>query len=472
MKKIVLIGTVLFFSIRIAALNDKGAVSVVPENGASYMVHLAAESGDLATVVGNVFGGAIGRCDGLGRTPAAIALANGRFKVFYYLLDVEAFLKACETGDLLKIQNILAVAKENTPMPTELGLLHAAEKNQLDIVKYLIEIVKVDINSRDPESWATALMLAAERGYDELTEYLLKHGASPNKQDANGSSVLFRVLSDDAYPDNALAIVKLLVHYGADVRATSAEYENESIISFAVSGSRGAEAGVLLDAGAPVDEVVDSQTLLHSVARWQDGLETIRVLVAHGIDIFAKNKDGHTALDIACDQLGASDDVVRYLRLLYAFYDVVGSKLTFENFAKQHLVDSDSRLWVHELLHRGDQKTADLFYDWAAQDDLCKKEQLDFADKATMYFTLFNDACCLQQKAELWFGLAKQNKPKDGNEKSIKLRRMLKRALQDPKNDQLKKKYKPGLTHQFKKTALATIPGFAKMPPDLKIFFK
>lgn len=359
-------------------------------------------------------------------------------------------------------------------MPKALGLLRAAENNQLDIVIYMIETVKVDIDSRDPHSWATALMLAAEQGYVELTEYLLKKDANPNLKDAKGSSALFWVRFCDAYEDNEneLAIVKLLVDYGADVRTTSAEHGNESLISWAVRGSHGAEVGVLIEAGAPVDEVVDSQTLLHSVAPCPDGLETIRVLVTHGINIFAKNKDGHTALDIACDDLDDRDDVVRYLRLLYAFHDVVGSKLTFENFAKQHLVDSDSRLWVHEILHRGDQKTADLFYEWAEKDDLCKNKQLDFIDKATMYFKLYKDAGYLRQQAELWFELAKKNRTKDSGEISINLKRRLGQELKNPANDRLKKKYKPGLPQQLKKVALVPIPGFSKMPPDLKIFFK
>lgn len=95
MKKIILIGTALFLGGRLVAMSDNGAVSVVPKQGAAYMLHQAAESGDLPEVVGQILGGAdIERRDGLGRTPADIALVNGKYKIFYYLLDVKAFLNA------------------------------------------------------------------------------------------------------------------------------------------------------------------------------------------------------------------------------------------------------------------------------------------------------------------------------------------------------------------------------------------
>lgn len=443
----------LLFGAGLVALNNNGAVMTLYTGGlGDANLRVAAEKNNLRAVAKYIFGGmAITNTDSLGRTAAAVALANGNFEVFYHLTDVEAFFKACEMGNLAKIKDIIVAAKGTEWIPVGLGLLRAAECAQFDVVEYLIETIKVDVNFVHPVSGATALMLSAERGYSEIAEYLLKHGAEPDIKDVEGSNALFRVLSTDSDDTNTLEMVKLLIEYKADVHAVSEDNFGEvSILAFAVGNSRAEEARALLEAGAHVDEVRDSKTLLHRAARWQDGLKTIKVLIKYGVDIDARDANNQTALDIAVANLDGSDKVVRYLRLLYAFHEVVASTLTFENFSKQHLVDSKSCIWLKELLYRGDQKTADLFYEWMSKSEVCKKGDICFKNKTCMYAELLADTVT-ETQAILWYLLAAKSAPQDGLSESIKVRSNHKRKPGGNSEYEILRKKRCGLKNCIRK---------------------
>jgi len=56
-------------------------------------------------------------------------------------------------------------------------LIRAADENHLDIVKYLIEEKKVNINESDYDG-RTALIDSAEIGNVNMVKYMLEHGAN------------------------------------------------------------------------------------------------------------------------------------------------------------------------------------------------------------------------------------------------------------------------------------------------------
>lgn len=69
-----------------------------------------------------------------------------------------------------------------------LSLLHwAADRGYLDMVRYLIEIVKIDINCRDNEQ-QTALHYAAACGHVEISRLLIQLGADTEAKDVDGKT--------------------------------------------------------------------------------------------------------------------------------------------------------------------------------------------------------------------------------------------------------------------------------------------
>lgn len=66
-----------------------------------------------------------------------------------------------------------------------LTLLHwAADRGDLDIVRYLVEVKKANLNSRDGEG-QTPLHYAAACGYSNIVQYLIEAGANFNIVDNN-----------------------------------------------------------------------------------------------------------------------------------------------------------------------------------------------------------------------------------------------------------------------------------------------
>jgi len=85
----------------------------------------------------------------------------------------------------------------------------AANKNQLEVVKLLVE-KGADLNYKHPITKMTALALAAVDGYTDVVSYLLSKGADPNVK-LRGNVSIVRVVRDDGNT----AMVDLLLKNGA-----------------------------------------------------------------------------------------------------------------------------------------------------------------------------------------------------------------------------------------------------------------
>lgn len=87
-------------------------------------------------------------------------------------------------GNLTKIESINSQEiKTNDLCEDGLSLLHwAADRGNLDIVKYFIQKLKADINIKDVDG-QTPLHYAASCGHTEVVKYLLDKGANPKLLD-------------------------------------------------------------------------------------------------------------------------------------------------------------------------------------------------------------------------------------------------------------------------------------------------
>ncbi len=135
---------------------------------------------------------------------------------------------------------------------------------------------------------------------------LLNSGEDPNTQDSRGWSPLMW-----ATAEGHLSLVVLLLDHGADPNL--ANFLGRSAIMYAANYGLNEIAEVLLGEGAIPNP---SRDLNHhpplSAAAYQGHLKVVELLIEHNADIFYKNRQNETALDIAMK--AGHGEVAKYLR--------------------------------------------------------------------------------------------------------------------------------------------------------------
>lgn len=190
----------------------------------------------------------------------------------------------------------------------------------------------IDIDAQDARGLTALdyLILNSDEGSDcyRLVKWLLMLGANANVQDKHGNTALHWATEGNLiYPKGFTGIVKLLIQYGADARIKN----NNGKTAYAISVDNGNTENsltsqllspeswlnavisnniprikVLLDQGINVNTPdVIGYTALHRAAN-AGNKECVKLLLAHGADVHAKNKDGETARTIAMDRLKES----------------------------------------------------------------------------------------------------------------------------------------------------------------------
>ena len=174
----------------------------------------------------------------------------------------------------------------------------------------LVPIIK---NKQGPKG-RTRLMFAAKEGDLERVRFLLEKGSDPTKEDADFHSVLYYAAIGG--PD----VIDLLVQNGADLDYQN-RWGNTALHYAAAYGNLGAVMN-LCNAGANVNKVNDNQNIplmealepiMVRVGNVPHETKTaiVRVLQEAGSDITMKNKQGSTALHLACHD--GNVEAVRFL---------------------------------------------------------------------------------------------------------------------------------------------------------------
>jgi hypothetical protein len=228
-------------------------------------------------------------------------------------------------------------------------LHYAARQGALAAVRTLASSPVIDLNRVDPDG-VNALLYATLNGHYDLAAYLLEKGADPNLADQYGRALLYAVLDmnrlDRGEPRPApksddrlkpLDLARLALTKGANPNAQitrrppgrcpldcpSAGIEGATPLWRAAKGNDVEAVTLLLAAGAdPLMAARDGSTPLMMAAGqgWRDNrspgtdiesIDTIKVLLATGLDINQKNIAGETALHGAATR--GSDAVVTFL---------------------------------------------------------------------------------------------------------------------------------------------------------------
>ena len=170
-------------------------------------------------------------------------------------------------------------------------LLHAASTDGLaDVAQWLLSI-GLDVNARE-DNHKTPLHLAAAKGRLEIVRILLSHGAHVNAAATNNNSPLH-----EASSAGHVDVVRLLIEHEADVHAQG---QCQSMpLHLAASENNAETAQLLIKHGADIHTRDERQSTPLHIASSEWHTETAQVLIEHGADVHARNESQSTPLHLA-----------------------------------------------------------------------------------------------------------------------------------------------------------------------------
>ncbi|KAJ0080423.1 hypothetical protein Patl1_23271 [Pistacia atlantica] len=255
-----------------------------------------------------------------------------------YLLNVvrqsvQLFLNAAQTGNLALLKRIaeqlddqgkgMATTVADIKDANQRGALHfAAREGQTDVCKYLLEELKLDVNTQD-EDGETPILHAARQGHTETVKYLFEHGANPAIPSNLGATALHHsagignielltyLLSKgvevDSQSDSGTPLVwaaghaqqeavKVLLEHHANPNAETED--NITPLLSAVAAGSLACLELLIKAGANVNIIAGGATPLH-IAADIGSTEIIESLLKAGADPNVTDEDGQKPIQVA-----------------------------------------------------------------------------------------------------------------------------------------------------------------------------
>ncbi|XVF42212.1 hypothetical protein PTKIN_Ptkin01aG0342300 [Pterospermum kingtungense] len=245
---------------------------------------------------------------------------------------VQNFLNAACTGDLDLLKNIAAQLDEGKGLAKTVadikdankrGAIHfAAREGKTEVCKYLLEELKLDVDTKD-EDGETPLLHAARQGHTLTTKYLLDHGANPAIPSDLGATalhhsagigniellkyILATSVDVDAQSDAGTPLVwaaghaqhdavKFLLEHHANPNAETED--NITPLLSAVAAGSLACLDLLIQAGAKVNITAGGATPLH-IAADNGSPELINSLLKAGADPNVIDEDGQKPIQVA-----------------------------------------------------------------------------------------------------------------------------------------------------------------------------
>ncbi|XP_050275159.1 uncharacterized protein LOC126717456 [Quercus robur] len=245
---------------------------------------------------------------------------------------VQQFLNAARIGNLDLLKNLAGQLDEGKGLARTVadikdankrGALHfAAREGQTEVCKYLLEELKLDVDSKDEEG-ETPLIHAARQGHTDTAKYLLEGGANPAIPSDLGATALHhsagigeikllkillsKVVDVDSQSDAGTPLiwaaghgqpdaVKVLLEHHANPNAETDD-NITPLLSTVAAGSLPC-LELLIQAGAKVNISVGGVTPLH-IAADNGSLEIINCLLKAGADPNVIDEDGLKPIQVA-----------------------------------------------------------------------------------------------------------------------------------------------------------------------------
>ncbi|KAH9699174.1 ankyrin repeat family protein [Citrus sinensis] len=238
---------------------------------------------------------------------------------------VQQFLNAACTGNLDLLKKIakqlddqgkgLSKTVADIKDANKRGALHfAAREGKTDVCKYLLEELKLDVDTQD-EDGETPLLHAARQGHTEAAKYLFEHGANPAIPSNLGATALHHsagignielltyLLSKgaevDSESDAGTPLIWAAGHGQQEAVKPNAETEDNitPLLSAVAAGSLTC-LDLLIQAGANANIVAGGATPLH-IAADIGSTEIIKCLLKAGADPNVTDEDGQKPIQVA-----------------------------------------------------------------------------------------------------------------------------------------------------------------------------
>ena len=181
---------------------------------------------------------------------------------------------------------------ENMNFTFELALLEAVTAGNNEAVEFLLQLETVNIDHTNEGGW-TALMLACERGHEDIVHSLLSAGANVNIQDNNGWTALMI-----ASEHNHISIIHMLLQANANPHLKKSNGSNAVMIASYHGNYEVVE--LLISKGVDYKYQREDGGNAFMLACQNGHTQIVELLLKEQVDPNAQVKDGGNAFMVAC----------------------------------------------------------------------------------------------------------------------------------------------------------------------------
>ena len=174
-------------------------------------------------------------------------------------------------------------------------LVYAAVRDHLDVVKYFVEELGVDVDQPDLAGCTPLMNTAYFRKTDykknyEMIEYLISQGADVNAVSNNGTTAFMGTAIEER-----VDVARILLQNGAKVNVRTTDYGDTAIYR-AVERDRYDFLEFLLSVGVDINAQDDFGVSPLMKAAGNGSINSVKMLVAKGADINLQDDEGRNAL--------------------------------------------------------------------------------------------------------------------------------------------------------------------------------
>ena len=233
-----------------------------------------------------------------------IKILPGSVTIHYYVSHITADSLIEYTGGKLQFMRLIGIFSlyindhpvlqedENMNFTFELALLEAVTAANNEAVEFLLQLETVNIDHTNEEG-KTGLMLACERGHEDIVHSLLSAGANVNIQDNKGWTALMR-----ASKHNHISIIHMLLQANANPHLKKSNGSNALMIASFYGNYEVVE--LLTSKGVDYKYQREDGWNAFLLACENGHTQIVELLLKEQVDPNAQEKDGGNAFMLAC----------------------------------------------------------------------------------------------------------------------------------------------------------------------------